>query len=486
MPAKKGKSDQSKLFRPPVVAILGHVDHGKTSLLSVIKDIDLTTKEHGGITQHITAYQINFKGEKITFIDTPGHAAFIKMRSHGASVTDLAVLVIAADDGIKPQTKESLSHIRQAKIPFLVAINKIDLVNASVDKVKAQLAENNVLVEGYGGNIVCVEVSAKQKKGLENLLEMILLLAKMEDLKTDVKKLLEAVVIDSRLDSKKGPVATILVKNGILKIGDKVFAKDTEVRIKAMFDDKGKAVVAAGISQPVEVLGFKKVPLVGVKLAALKTLKQASVGLQASGKKKIKTKTEDEKKEEKVKIILKTDTEGTLQAVESNLSEEVEIILRGVGQVNESDVLLALSTKAYIIAFNVKTPAAVKKLAEIEKVKIKTYNVIYKLLEDIEKRVLKILEPTIDETVLGEAKIIAEFKIKKNHIAGCKINKGKISKKDLIHLKRENEIIKDARIISLQKEKKEVSDAKAGEEIGITFSPDLDFKIGDDIISYNK
>lgn len=462
-----------------MVAVLGHVDHGKTTLLDAVRKTNVVAKEHGGITQHIGAYQIEHKGEKITFIDTPGHAAFVKMRSHGASVTDLIVLVVAADDGVKPQTKESLAHIKQAKVPFLVAINKIDLPQASVKMVKSQLAENNVLVEGYGGDIVCVEVSAKQKKGLDDLLEMILLLAKMENLQANPKGALEGVIIDSKLDSKRGPIATVLIKNGTLTIGDQIFAQDIEGKVKAMRDENANQVKKAGPSKPVEVLGFKKTPPMGAKVKGKLTLKKEKPISSAS-----KEKPSEEAEKGKIKIILKADTNGTLEAVKANLPTEVEVVFSSLGQVSESDVLLAQSVKAQILAFNVKTPSLVKKLSETEKVDIKTYNIIYELLEDMEKRVLKVLEPTIDEEVLGEAEIIAQFNIKGKNIAGCRIKKGKIHKSNPIHLKRKDKIIADAKITSFQKEREEVEEVKAGNEVGMVFSPDLDFKIGDAIISY--
>lgn len=479
MPLKR-KSSRSIVLRPPIVAILGHVDHGKTTLLSAIRETDLTAKEYGGITQHIGAYQVEYKGEKITFIDTPGHAAFAKMRSYGAAVTDLVVLVVAADDGVKPQTKESLSHIKQAKVPFLVAINKIDLPQASVNMVKAQLAENGVLVEGYGGDIVCVEVSAKQKKGLDDLLEMILLITKMGDLKANPNGSLKGVVIDSKLDSKKGPVATLLIKNGTLKIGDQIFAEDVGGKTKSIMDENGKRLTKTELSKPIEVLGFKKVPPVGAKV-------QEKVGFKKKQKSPpVLQKETAEEEKLTIKIILKADTLATLEAIESSLPQEVKVILSEVGQVTESDVLLAQSTGAKIIAFNIKTPSRVEKLAKAEKVNIVTYNIIYRLLEDIEKKVLKILEPTIDEEILGEAKIIAEFNIKTKHIAGCKITKGLINKINPLHLKREDKIIADAKITSFQKERQEIEEAKAGNEAGIVFSPDIDFKIGDVIISYKK
>lgn len=493
--ARKKKTALPVSVRPPVVAIMGHVDHGKTTLLSALKEFDLTKKEHGGITQHIGAYQLSFKKEKITFIDTPGHAAFAKMRSQGAAVTDLVVLVVAADDGVKPQTKESLAHIKQAKVPFLVAINKIDLPGASLDQVKAQLAEIEVVVEDYGGNVVCVPISAKQKKGLGDLLEMILLMAKMQDLKADLKADFQGIVVDSRLDQKKGPVATVLVKNGTLKTGTFIQTNGVIAKVKLMLDEAGHRVVQAKPSQPVLVLGFKTVPAVGALLTNVDQRgkwQSVSYVSQLKSQKKSKAVVEDqEEKEEpqepeKIKIILKADTTGTLQALEANLSEEVQLILTGVGQVSESDVLLAAATGAQVISFNVKAPAKVNKLAEQEKVKIKAYNVIYEILEDLEKRVLQILEPTINETVLGEAEVIAEFTIKGHHIAGCSLKKGRINKKDQIHLKRKGKILKDLKIKSLQQEKQEINQAEAKSQVGIVFSPDIDFQVGDAIIAYSE
>jgi len=483
---------------------MGHVDHGKTTLLSALKQTDLTKKEHGGITQHIDAYQLKYQGKKITFIDTPGHVAFAKMRSRGAKATDLAILVVAANDGVKPQTKESLKHIQKAKVPFLVAINKIDLPEASCDMVKSQLAEQEVLIEEYGGKIVCLEISAKQKKGLKELLEMILLMAQMEELTTDPKKNFEALVIESRLDTKKGPVAVLLVKNGFLKVGDNLIAENCKVKVKALKNDQGKEIKKAYPSQPVEVLGFKTPPPVGAIVNKTNEITpkdpiQKEDPIIPHSKTKLKTKAGKtkkeeeepeekevlEKKEEKIKLVLKADTLGTLEAIKASLPDEIEIVEAQVGNITESDILLALSCKAEIIGFNVKTPKQSLKLAQTEGVEIKNYQIIYKLLEELEKKVLKIMEPTIDEEILAEGEIIAEFTIKGSHIAGTKIKKGKISKGDKIHLKRKNEIIANSRVKSLQKEKEEVTEIKAGNNAGIVLSPDLDFNIGDAIISYS-
>lgn len=480
---KKSASRQTN--RPPIVAVLGHVDHGKTTLISKIYQIDLTKKEHGGISQHIGAYQKEFKGKKITFLDTPGHVAFSKMRTRGATVADLVVLVVAADEGVKPQTLESLKHIRTAKASFLVAINKIDLSEANIERTKKDLAKNNILVEGYGGDIVAVPVSAKTGKGIDQLLEMILLLGEMAELKADPKGKLEAVVIESKLDSKKGPLATVLVRNGSLEVGEEIIIDEAAAKIKAMFDEKGKQLKFAGPGQPVEVLGFSKVPSIGAKVEKkgerlLKSI-PISVPKKAEAKPEIK---EDEEK--KLKIILKTDVVGTLEAILGSLSSEVKIIHSEVGNITESNVLLADTVKAEIVGFNVKIPGVVQKLAETEGVKIKTYQIIYDLLEDIEKKVLRILEPRIDEEILGKAEVIAEFKIKDQRIAGSKVKEGQITKQDKLHLLRGEQIVGDCRIKSMRKSKMDVEKAEKGEEFGAIFSPELDFTIGDVLISYRK
>jgi len=471
----KKKKNQTKILRPPVVALMGHVDHGKTTLLDAIRKTKLTEKEAGGITQHVNAYKISFKKKEITFIDTPGHAAFAEMRSQGTQITDIAVLVVAANDGVKPQTKESLQFIRKAKIPFLVAVNKIDLPEANPKKVKNELAEIGVLVEGYGGQVVSVDVSAKQKKNIDELLEMILLVAEMEELKTNPKANLNAVVIDSFLDKKKGPLATVIVRNGTLQSGQKVFTAKTQGKIKALFNSQNKRIKKAEPGTPAQILGFKNTPAVGAKITEQPPKEQISPK---------KTKTKPDKN--KLKIILKADTQAMLEAIENSLSENIHIVTSAVGQVTKSDVLMAVSTQSIIYAFNVNTTKTVKKLARLEEIVIKSYEIIYKLLEDLQLEARKISEPRYDEQVLGEAKIIAEFNIKGNHIAGCKITKGEIDKKNPVHIQRDGEIIADAKIKSYQKETKTIEKASKGEEIAIVFAEKLDFQISDVIISYNK
>ncbi|MGB9707009.1 MAG: translation initiation factor IF-2, partial [Microgenomates group bacterium] len=392
------------------------------------------------------------------------------------------VLVVAADEGVKPQTLESLKHIQEAKIPFLVAINKIDLPNVNLDWVKKNLAENGILVEGYGGDIVCVPVSAKTGQGIDELLEMILLLGEMAQLKADPEGELEAVVIESKLDPKKGPLATVLLRNGSLRVGDKIVAENVRGKIKAMLSDRGENLKIAGPAQPVEVLGFSEVPPVGAKVTLAVAKKQPLVFIP---KLKIKQK-ESAEGEKKLKIILKADVRGTLEAILGSLPDEVEVIFSEVGNISESDVLLAKTTRTETLGFNVKVPGAVKKLAESEGVVIKTYKIIYELLEDLEKKVLKMLEPTIDEEILGEAEIVAEFMVRKQRVAGCRVKEGEISKQNLLHLKRGEKILGDCQIVSMKIGKEDVARVKKGEEFGVILSSPVDFQVGDMLISYRK
>jgi translation initiation factor IF-2 len=463
--------------RPPVVVVLGHVDHGKTSLLDKIRQTNVVAKEFGGITQHIGAYQIKSKDQIITFIDTPGHAAFSAMRSRGAKVADLAILVIAADEGVKPQTLESLKYIEEAKIPYLVAINKIDLPHPDLKQVETNLAKSGIKVESQGGKIVTVPVSAKTGKGINELLEMILLLTAMEELKGDKKAKLEAVVIESKLDKRRGFLATILVRNGCLRVGEEIEAEGAFAKIKAMFDEKGRSIQEAGPSQPVEVLGFKKLPEVG---SLVKTTKERVIPEETPRP------AVDEKvlAEDKLRLILKADTQGTLEAILAGLSPEVVVVSAGVGEVNGSDIFLAATTKAEIIAFNVKITAKVKKLAEMEKIKISLFQIIYKLFEMVAEKVKKKAEPFAGEIILGKAEILKEFEVEKKRVAGCRVLEGEIRKTDKFHLQRGGEILSDGRIKSMKTGKEKIEKTKAGEEFGALFSPSLDFQIGDVLLSY--
>ena len=486
--------------RPPIVVILGHIDHGKTTLLSKIKEMDLTKKEHGGITQHIAAYQVEVSDAKneirdtqkekrltshvsrITFIDTPGHSAFNNLRARGAKVADLAILVIAANEGVKPQTLESLKFIKEAGLNYLVALNKIDLPESNLEKAKMNLVENGILIEGYGGDTVVVPISAKEGKGINELLEMISLLAEMMNLKGSPEAELEAVVIESKIDSRRGPLATILVRNGSLSLGEGIKVEKSFGKIKAMFNEYGQEVTQVLPSQPVEILGFKTVPTVG-------GLVTKTEGEETVIKPVFKTELsldQTQPEEKKLKIILKADMEGTLEAIKANLPEGCLLIKGEVGEVNDSDVLSAIANQGEIVAFNVKVNNQIKKMAEREKIKISSYNVIYELLENLEHKILRILEPTIDETVLGRAEIIAEFKMRDSRIAGCRITEGEIKKTDNFHLYRGKELIGDFRLKSLKKGKQDIDQAKVGEECGMLFSGNLDFNLGDMLVSYRK
>jgi translation initiation factor IF-2 len=402
------------------------------------------------------------------------------MRSRGAKVADLAILVVAADEGVKPQTLESLKHIQEANIPFLVAANKIDLPNINLDWLKGNLAENGILVEGWGGNVVFVPVSAKTGKGIDELLEMILLLWEMEEVKSEPEGELEAVIIESKLDPKKGPLATVLIRNGSLKLGEEIRTEEVGGKIRAMTDDKGKSVNIAYPGEAVEILGFSKVPPVGSKII------RGPLEEKIFPPSRVKTSEKEEEEEKKIKILLKADTQGTLEAVLGSLPEEVKVIFSGVGNITESDILLAKSSNAQIIGFNLKTNSVVEKLAKSEGVEIKTYNIIYELLDEMEKKILKLLEPTIDEEILGEAKIIAEFIIKDKRVAGCKVEEGEIEKKLPLHLRREGKIIADCQIVSMKIGKEDTEKVKKGEEFGVILDSPIDFKVGDVLISYHK
>ena len=459
--------------RPPIITVMGHIDHGKTTLLDAFRSTNVAAKEAGGITQHIGAYQIDHQGKKLTFIDTPGHAAFSKMRSRGAAVTDLVILVVDAVESVKPQTKECLEHIKVAKVPFLVAINKMDLPNAVPEIVKKDLADNGVLVEGYGGDIVCVPISAKTKKGLPELLEMVLLMAEMQKLTADPKAELKAVVIESTLDPKRGPAATVIVKTGSLKVGQDVFTPETSGRVRNLLDWLHQPLTQALPGDPAQILGFKLVPEVGSvvsdqPISILPVVKQVKIVSS----------------EKKLKLLIKADVAGTLEAIVNNLGDAVELVSQGIGNINESDVLLAQSTGARILAFRVKVSSQAESLAEKEAVLVKSYQLIHELLDDIQDQALKLLEPTIDEQVLGEASILQAFTVKSSQIAGCQVNSGKLSVGDMVHLFREDRLLGNSRIKSIYQGKDSVDKAKRGEQYGIGFASKLDFLPKDKLVAF--
>lgn len=475
-------------FRPPIVAVMGHIDHGKTSLLDKIRSTSVTRKEAGGITQHIGAYQVAVKQKNneeslITFIDTPGHAAFCNMRARGADTTDIVVLVVSAVEGIMAQTKECINHIKKANLPFIVAMNKIDLPNAQPDKIKGQLVELGFTPEEYGGQTSVIPVSAKTGEGIDKLLEMILLNAELMELANEPTAPLEAVVIESKLDKNRGPVASIIVQKGTLKSGDQVYAETVGCKVKAMIDWTGANVKEAGPSTPVEVLGFEKTPTVG---SLITPDKREHACAPVAGKVPTYCAPVGEEETPRLLVIVKADVEGTLEALLSSFSDDVKVISSGVGAVSDNDVFLAETTKAQIFAFNVSTPKFILKLAESKEVRIFESRIIYEIIEDIQAQVLRLLEPTIDETILGEGLIKAEFKIDKVRIAGVQCTKGEIEKGSLIHLKRDGKIIKDTKVEGIRQGKNIIEKIKQGTDCGMTFRPYVDFKIGDAIISYKK
>lgn len=458
---------------------MGHVDHGKTSLLDAIRSSHVAEREAGGITQHIGAYQITHNKRLMTFIDTPGHAAFSKMRSRGAAVTDIVILVVAADDGVMPQTIESIQHIKAAGVQYLVAINKSDSSNANPIHVKTQLAEHEVFVEGFGGDVSVVEVSAKTKQGIDELLEMLLLMADVSEFKADPTAPFEGVVIESSKDSRRGVTATVLVKQGTLKIKDTIYAEGTSGRVRSMMDENGKQVKEALPSTPVVVSGFEDVPPVGsvVKDIALdKVVGKPAEAVAANGD------------NTKLKFILKADVAGSLEAIKQSFADTIEIMASGIGEVSESDVLLADTMKARILAFNVGVSKSVEALAANSNVKIKTYKIIYDMLEDVERQVYVFTHPGMDEEELGQAEIVALFDIKGDKIAGSHVKSGEIKKgmNIFFRIKRGEQVIFEPKLKSLKQGKQDVESVKSPGECGVVFRGNPDFQVGDTIICYTK
>ena len=499
------KDDEENLVkRPPVVTVMGHVDHGKTSLLDAFRKSNVALNEAGGITQKIGAYQITFNNEKITFIDTPGHAAFTQMRARGAKATDIAILVVAADDGIMPQTIEAINHIKAAGVPMIVAINKIDKPEANIDKVKQQLAEHDVLPEEWGGNTVVVPVSAKTGQGMDELKSMILLVADMEELKANPKRTATGVILEAELDKNKGPVATVLVQNGTLKIGDSFLAGLTYGKVKAMFDENGKAVKVAPPSTPISVLGFNEVPSSGDEFYVLKEALSKQVIQERIDKiKKQKALTTsgfsldnfmDKVNEGTLKnlnLIIKADTQGSVEALAATLSPisneeaKVNIVHAATGPVNESDVVLAETTKAIIISFNIKPGSKAKLLADRQKVEIKEYKIIYEVVDDITRAINGMLSIKYEEKYIGYAEIRVVFKLSTaGKVAGCMVKDGKVTRGCIAKVKRGDEIIGETSVESLKIVKDEKAEVVKGYECGIKLHDNIDFKEDDTIEFY--
>ncbi|MBI2017539.1 GTP-binding protein [Candidatus Daviesbacteria bacterium] len=480
----------SQVTRPPIVTILGHVDHGKTTLLDFIRKSSVATKEHGGITQHIGAYQVTHDGKLITFIDTPGHAAFEKMRSRGAKVADIAVLVVAVDDGIMPQTDEAIKHIKEAKVPLIVAINKVDLAGVNVkvqlEKIKKQLSDREILAEEYGGDVPLVPLSAKTGEGVDKLLEMVTLVAELNEIKADPQAPVAGVVIEATLDKFKGPIATILIRNGTLKKGDQIQLGGIKGKIRGMFDFNSKAVDQAGPSTPVEILGLEAVPLVGAKLGE-EPGDVSSIKYQVSSMVD-KLKQGDSKT---LKVIIKADKQGSLEAIQASLekfNEErkvVDFIFSGIGDIGEDNIRLASSVGAIVVGFNVKVTTSAQKIAENDHILIRTYNIIYELIEEIEDVVQTLLEVGQLEEVIGKANIIAQFPHGKTEkIAGCRVIEGELAKGHKLRILRDGVKIGETKLKSLKKVKEEVNKAEKGNDCGMLFDPPVDFTVNDVVESF--
>src|SRR5581483_2494193 len=497
--------DASKLMaRPPVVTILGHVDHGKTSLLDAVRQTDVAAGEAGGITQHIGAYQVEKKGRTITFLDTPGHAAFTAMRARGAQGADIVILVVAADDGVMPQTREAIAHATAARVPIIVALNKMDKPNANPERVKKQLAELELVPDDWGGNTMVIPVSAKQKQGIDDLLEGILLVADNADIRANPEGKVIGTVIEAEVDKSKGTIATLLVQNGTLESGNIVVAGKAFGRMKAISDYKGRAVKKAGPSTPVAVMGLNDVPSAGDVFQVVGSEKEARAIVaerleeeksHAQAKKKVSL--EDlfasvqagETKE--LNLIVKADVQGSLEPIISELEKlnegeiGIKILYAETGNIGENDVMLATASKAIIIGFNVQADVAARKLADAEGVSIRLYDIIYRMTEDIEKALKGMLEPEVVEKVIGRANVLAVFSASKlGRVAGCRVTEGELRRNAKVRLYRGTDLVFEGEMASLRHEKEDVKEIRTGFECGVGFKNFNDIQVGDYLICY--
>lgn len=489
--------------RAPVVTIMGHVDHGKTSLLDYIRNAHVASGEAGGITQAIGAYQVEINGNKITFIDTPGHAAFTEMRARGAKITDIVVIIVAADDGVMPQTKEAIDHAKSANVPIIVAINKIDKTTANVDKIMSEMSEYGLTPEEWGGDTIFVKLSAHTGENVDLLLESILALAEMEDLKANPKRYASGTVIESKLDKNKGVTASLLINNGTLRLGDPIVVGSSFGKVRTLKDSNGNDLISALPSTPVEITGLNVVPVAGDKFMAFETEKEArSIAEKRANAEKEKKYTkkavslEDlferiESGHKEINIVLKTDVKGSEEAVKNALEKinvegvKVTVIRSGVGTITESDVVLASASNAIIIGFNVVPNAKTKEAAKNYEVDIRLYNIIYKLVEEIESAMKGMLDPTYEEVTTGEAEIRQIFKFSKvGNIAGVHVTSGVIKNNSECKLIRDGVIITTSKIGSLQREKDQVKEVKSGYDCGLTIENYSDIKVGDTIIAF--
>ncbi|NLK95663.1 MAG: translation initiation factor IF-2 [Clostridiales bacterium] len=499
------EDEKNLVKRPPIITVMGHVDHGKTSLLDAIRKSKVTTTEAGGITQHIGAYTVSINGEQITFLDTPGHEAFTAMRARGAQITDIVILVVAADDGIMPQTKEAINHCKAANVPIVVAINKIDRPNANIDKVKQELTEYGLVSEDWGGDTICVPVSAKAGKNIDQLLEMVLLTAEMLELKANPNRKANGTVIEAKLDKGRGAVASLLVQNGTLHVGDSILVGSTYGRIRAMFDDEGKKIKMAGPSIPVEILGLSEVPAAGDRFNQVKDEKTAR-SMAESRKEAIKDETikashkvslEDlynQIKEGTVKelaVIVKADVQGSIEAIRQSLEKlstddvKVRVIHGAVGAITETDTTLAVASNAIIIGFNVRPDSNAIQAADRDGVEIKTYRIIYDAIEDVKSAMIGMLDPDYKEVVLGKAEVRETYKISNvGTIAGCYVLDGKLVRNSDIRVIREGVVVFESVLASLKRFKDDVKEVASGYECGLSVEKFNDLKAGDIIEAY--
>ncbi|MHB8055421.1 MAG: translation initiation factor IF-2, partial [Candidatus Aminicenantales bacterium] len=494
------------IHRPPVVTIMGHVDHGKTTLLDAIRQSKLVDKESGGITQHIGAYQVTVNKKAITFIDTPGHEAFTQLRARGAKVTDIVILVVAAEEGLMPQTREAINHAKAAGVPLLVAINKIDKPEANPDRVKRELQKDGLLVEEWGGDVISVEISAKERRNIPELLDMILLMADVLDLKANPKAPAQGVVLEARLDPQKGPLATVIVQIGTLKPGDAFLSGTTFGKVRAMTNDLGRTLKSAGPSDPVEVLGFADVPQAGDLVQVLPGLDEARI--IAEQRRNSAAKAEPQKQQaaaslddlfrkaeigsvKELALIVRADVQGSVEVLSGLLPSfstdkvKIRIVHAATGSINESDIVLARTTQAIILGYNIKPTPKIQEMAVKEKVEIRTYKIIYQLTDEIKKAMVGLLEPVIKETFLGRAQVRKIFRIPKvGTIAGCYITEGKITRNAEIRVVRGGAVVHKGKLASLRHVKENVNEIKAGYECGLGLANFKDVQEGDILEAY--
>ena len=499
-----GENESQLTTRPPVVTILGHVDHGKTSLLDAIRQTNVAAGEAGGITQHIGAYQVESKAKTITFLDTPGHAAFTQMRARGAQGADIVVLVVAADDGVMPQTREAIAHAKAARVPIIVAMNKIDKANANPERVKQQLAEQELVPDEWGGNTMVIPVSAKQKQGIDDLLEAILLVADNTSIKANPNGKVIGTVIEAELDKSKGTMATLLIQNGTLESGDIVVAGTTHGRLRALSDYKGKPVKKAGPSTPVAVMGLNDVPSAGDLFEVVDSEKEARLIVaerlalaksQAQAKKKVSLEDlfanvqSGEAKE--LNLIVKADVQGSLDPIVSELNKlgegeiGIKVLYAETGNIGDNDVMLASASNAIIIGFNVQADVSARRVAEKEGVDIRLYEIIYRMTEDIEKALNGMLEPETKEKIIGRAQVLAVFSASKfGKVAGCRVTEGELRRNAKIRLYRGTDILYEGDLGSLRHEKDDVREVREGYECGVGFKNFNDIQVGDQLVCY--